>query len=125
MTHVTYSLPCGLLVFGDAQEVACGAFPFPGAQFVCCWGMHSSTDSLLAGTLLLFWRVHKHFPLFSLIVRVALLCVVDSWPASPYSGAKIVGGFLKSENPIFPFLYLFSASFSCFIFLFHWRALIC
>ena len=35
---------------------------------------------------------------------------------------KIVGGFLRSEKSIFPFPFIFSASFSCFFFLFHWRA---
>ena len=35
---------------------------------------------------------------------------------------KIVEGFLRSEKSIFPFFSLFSASFSYFFFLFHWRA---
>ena len=26
--------------------------------FLCCWGVHSSPSSLLAGTLLLCWSVH-------------------------------------------------------------------
>ena len=38
------------------------------------------------------------------------------------SGAKIVGGFLRSEKRIFSFFSLFSASLSCFFLLFHWRA---
>ena len=92
------------------------------AHFVCCWSVHSSTNSLLAGTLLLFWRVHKQVHLFSLFVRVVLLCVVVFWLTSPNSGAKIVGGFLRSEKSIFPFFYLSSAPFSCFFFLFQWRA---
>ena len=60
--------------------------------------------------------------LFSLFVHVVLLCLVDFSPTSPNSGAKIMGGFLRSEKSIFPFFYLFSASFSCFFFLLHWRA---
>ena len=122
MTHATYSLRWGLFVFGDAQEEACGACLFPCAHFVCCWGVHSSPDSLLAGTLLLFWSVQMQVHLFSLFVRVVLLCLVDFSPTSPNSGAKVMGGFLRSKKSVFPCLYLFSALFSCFFFLFHWRA---
>ena len=67
-------------------------------------------------------RAHKLVHLFSPFVRVVLLCAVDSSPTSPNSGAKIVGGFLRSENPIFLFFSLFSASFSCCFILFRWRA---
>ena len=76
--------------------------------------VHSSPNYPLAGTLLLFWSVHKQVHLFSLFVRVVFLCVVHFSPTSPNSGAKIVGGFLRSEKSIFPFFHLFSASFSCF-----------
>ena len=96
-----------------------GAFPFP--FFPCVhrmwrWSTHSSTNFLPAGTLLLLWRVHKQF------VRVFIRCsscfaVSRRFsPTSPKSGAKIVGGFQRSENMIFPFFYLFAASFFCFSF---------
>ena len=65
------------VVFGNAQEEACGVFSFPCVHFVWCWSMHSSTNPLLTGSLPLFWRVHKQVSLFSLFVRVVLLCVVD------------------------------------------------
>ena len=71
--------------------VACVVFPFPCAHFVCCWSMHSSTIPLLAGTLLLFWGVHKAAPLFALVVRVALLCVLGFSPTSPNSGVNLGG----------------------------------
>ena len=67
-------------------------------------------------------RAHKLVHLFSPFVRVVLLCAVDFSPTSPNSGAKIVGGFLRSEKPIFLFFSLFSASFSCCFFLFRWRS---
>ena len=67
-------------------------------------------------------RAHKLVHLFSPFVRVVLLCAADFAPTSPTSGAKIVGGFLRSEKPIFLFFSLFSASFSCCFFLFRWRA---
>ena len=121
MSHAIYSLFLGLFVFGDAQEEACGASPFPCAHFLCCEGVHSSPNSLFAGTLLLFSSVHKQVHLFDLFVPVVLLCVVDVLP----SGAEIVGGFLRSKKPIFRFFCLFSVSFSCFFFLFHWRARDC
>ena len=115
-------LLCGLFVLGVALVVACVVFPFPCAHFVCCWSMHSSTIPLRAGTLLLFWSVHKPASLNSLVVRVVLLCVVDFLPTSRNSGAKSRGGFLRSEKSIFPFFFFFSASFCRFFFLFHWRA---
>ena len=83
--------------------------------------MHSSTKPLRAGTLLLFWRVHKYVSLFSLFVRVELLCVVVSFADLTKQQRKIVGGFLRSEKWIFLFFYLFSASFPCLVLLFHWR----
>ena len=91
------------VVFGDAQEEACGVFAFPCVNFVCCWSMHSGTIPLLADTLLLFWRVQQ-VSLFYLFVRVVLLCVVDCSPTSPNSGANLVGGFLRSEEIDFSIL---------------------
>ena len=59
-------------------------------------------------------RAHKMVHLFSPFVCVVLLCAVDFSPTSQSSGAKIVGGFLRSEKRIFLFFSLFSASFFVF-----------
>ena len=41
-----------------------GTFPVPLVHFLWCWSMHSSSDFLLAGTLLLLQPVHEQFLLF-------------------------------------------------------------
>ena len=94
--------------------------PFPLCALCVLFGraLKPYPNSLLAGTLLLFWSVHKQVHLLFLFVRVVLLCVVDFSPTSPDSGAKIVGGFLRSEKSIFPFFYSFTASFPVFSFYF-------
>ena len=81
--------------------VACVVFPFPCVHFVCCWSRHSSTIPLLAGTLLLFWSVHKPASLISLVVRAVLLCVAGFSLTSPNSGAKSWGGFSGQKNRFF------------------------
>ena len=99
------------------------SFPPPCAHFVCCWGVHSSPSSLLAGTLLLFWSVHTSW-LLGFLTLFGLCCCVRWIFCQPRQtvAQKIVGGFLRLEKRIFPFFSLFSASFSCFFLLFLWRA---
>ena len=62
------------------------------------------------------------FTCFLSLFGFVLLCLVDFPPTSPNSGAKTMGGFLRSEKSVFPCFSLFSALFSFFFFLFHWRA---
>ena len=111
--------PKSTCLCGRSGLLLCGAFSFPYVHLVWCWSTHSSTNFLLACTLLLFWCAHKQFLLvFSRFLCFFAVCGGFS-PTAPNSGAQIVGGVQMSEKTVFPFFYLFSVSFSCFFFEFH------
>ena len=120
MSHAIYLSCLGLFFFATPKSKRV-AFPSPCAHFVCCWGVHSSPSSLLAGTLLLFWSVYTRW--FACFLPLFALCCCVRWifrRPRPTVAQKIVWGFLRSEKRIFLFFSLFSASFSCFFFSFRW-----
>ena len=83
-----------LVVLGRAQV------PYSYCMhFAKCFGAHNAQLSRLGGSFVRCFSVS-----------------VLSFYTSPNSGVKICGGFLRSENTIFPIIFAGCASFSCFFF---------
>ena len=104
MLLILYVLDSLFLATHKSKRVS---FPPPCAHFVCCWGVHSSPSSLLAGTLLLFWSVHTSW-LLGFLTLFGLCCCVRWIFCQPRQAVaqKIVGGFLRLEKRIFFILFV-------------------
>ena len=88
--RVLLMLSCHMLCVADPLYLATpkGKRVPSSLSLVCTLCVVGACGRALAGTLLLIWGVHKHVSLFSLLVRIVLLCVANCSPTSPNSGTK-------------------------------------